>query len=183
MDELLRMEYPNQELVIDRSRLFYALMTFDEKKQDKELTPHLGMICEKYPVCELIRSTYKEFHDIIIVDKDINQRTPEKCEKAVKNLHAFIEKHKDDEVLKGFASGLKGDINCVINAICRRESSGGVEGRNTKYKQTLRDCYGHVQMETLEQKLKLGFMYTEKDFSFDKIAPWLMQEPFAAESA
>ena len=55
-----------------------------------------------------------------------------------------------------------------------RESSGPVEGRNGKYKEYLRTCYGHIPIETLEQKLKLGFMYTAPDFSFDRIAPWLM---------
>ena len=174
-EDLIRMEYPDNVLVVGRQRLFYALLTLDPNKQDKELAPYMDLICNKYPVCEMIRSCYREFHDIIIVDRDINKRTPEKCAKAVLDLQVFIEKHAEDE-LGGFSKSLKQDINCVTNAITMRENSGGVEGRNCKYKEVLRSCYGHISLETLEQKLKLGFMYTGKEFSFAEVCPWLIQE-------
>ena len=174
-EELIRMAYPDEQVVIGRTKLFYALMTLDEKKKDEKITPYLDLICEKYPACKSIRSINREFHDIIIVDKDINKRTPEKCEKALKDLTAFIDKHKEGK-LSGFANSLQSDIICVTNAITMPYSSGGVEGRNCKYKEVLRSCYGHIPLETLEQKLKLEFMYTGKDFTFSGIAPWLVSE-------
>ena len=174
-EELIQEKYPDDVLVFSRQRIFYALMTLDKKKEDKELAPYLDFICTARPECKTIRSTFKEFHDIIIVEKDMDKRTPEKCEKALEDLDAFIAKHQDDE-LQGFASSLKKDITCISNAIKMRENSGGVEGRNCKYKQYLRNCYGHVPVETLELKLKLGFMYTGADFSIAEIAPWLVQE-------
>ena len=172
-EELIRMDYPDNEMVIGRQKLFYALMTLDEKKLDQSLAPHLDLICKTYPVCETIRSTFKEFHDIIIVDKEMDKRTPEKCEKALKDLDAFIKKHQNDN-LKGFANSLQSDIKCVSNAITTLYNSGGVEGRNCKYKAVLRSSYGHIPVETLEQKLKAGFMYTGTDFSLSEIAPWLV---------
>ena len=175
LDEYFDKVYPDGTFVIGRQRLFYALMTLDEKKMDKDLADCLDVICKEYPVCETIRTTFKEFHDIIIVDKDIDKRTPEKCAKALENLQAFIAKHKEDE-LRGFAKSLQSDIRCVSNAITMRENSGGVEGRNCKYKAYLRASYGHIKRETLEQKLKLGFMYTSSEFSFAEIAPWLVQD-------
>ena len=175
LEEYIRGEYKGGALVVNRQRVFYALMTLDEKKQDKALAPYLDKICETYPACKAVRDTFEEFHDIIIVDKKISDRTPVKCQEGIEGLHAFIEKHKDDE-LSAFANSLKSDIRCVSNAITMRESSGAVEGRNCKYKEFLRTAYGHIKLETLEQKLKLGFMYTSSDFSFDEIAPWFAQD-------
>ena len=157
-------------------------MTLDEDKMDKTLTPYLDQICKQYPCCEAIRSIFKTFHDIIIVDERMYRRTEEKQNKALEQLDAFIEEHKKaDDPLKGFASSLKSDLECIRNAITMPYNSGAVEGRNCKYKETLRTSYGHVPVETLEQKLKLGFMYTGKDFSIGEIAPWLMSELPAQE--
>ena len=174
-ETLIRMEYPNNEQVFGRQKIFYALMTLDEKKKDPKLDPYLDKICEEYPACESIRSISKEFHDIIIVDKKMADRTEEKCNAAVEKLDVFIQNHRNDE-LSGFADSLENDIECIKYAITLPYNSGGVEGRNCKYKTILRTFYGHVPLATLEQKLKLEFMYTSEGFSFAEIAPWLVTE-------
>ena len=166
-------EYEDGILVVGRQRLFYALMTLDESKKDKELSPYIDMICDAYPVCKTVKETFKDFHDCIIAAPQIEDRTNEKRQKCIENLDAFIEKHKDD-VLCGFASHLKSDLECIRNAILTDYHSGGVEGRNLRVKCYERISFGKGKITTLEKRLKLGFMYTDDSFSIGDVAPWLI---------
>ena len=144
IDAYIEKRYPDGLIVVGRKKLFCALQTFDEKKKDPNLDPYLDMICKQYSVCGKIRDAAKEFHDIIIVDPDMKQRTDEKRHAAMARLDQFIEDHKaETDDLFGFVKSVSGDKENIVNGILTDYSSGKVEGSNNKFKLIKRQSYSY----------------------------------------
>lgn len=56
--------------------------------------------------------------------------------------------------LRGFAEGLKRDIDAVENAVAYDYSNGFVEGTNSRLKMIKRTMYGRCGRQLLEAKLR-----------------------------
>ena len=71
-------------------------------------------------------------------------------------LYLFVEKYSKSllKPLRGFAEGLKRDIDAVENAVAYDYSNGFVEGTNSRLKMIKRTMYGRYGRQLLEAKLR-----------------------------
>ena len=100
-------------------------------------------IYEKYPNIWELQCCIKEFRNIF---KNHN----------VSMLYLFVEKYSKSllKPLRGFAEGLKRDIDAVENAVAYVYSNGFVEGTNSRLKMIKRTMYGRCGRQLLEAKLR-----------------------------
>lgn len=149
-------EYPNDETIITRQELLKYLLTIDENKEkNKDISKHIEIIEEKYPIVKEVATIFKEFHDTIF-SKDANK------------LDTFIESFQN--ILPSFCKGLKKDITAVKNAISNEINSGFVEGNNNKFKLIKRIVYGKSKICNLFKRSYLAFTSTLDDLSLLKLA-------------
>ena len=150
----IKMEYPNDIIIITRQELLKNLLTIDDIKKNNEIEKYLPIIEDKYPIIKTIRTIFTDFHDIIF-DNDTEL------------LDIFIELYKDD--IPSFCNGLKKDIAAVRNAISSDINSGFVEGNNNKFKLIKRIVYGKQKLCNLFKKTYLCFLSTLDSFALEEI--------------
>ena len=155
----IKMEYPNDIIVITRKDLLKNLLTIDEKKKNNEIEKYLPIIEDKYPIIKTIRTIFTDFHDIIFGND-------------TELLDIFIELYKDD--IPSFCNGIKKDIAAVRNAISSEINSGFVEGNNNKFKLIKRIVYGKQKLCNLFKKTYLCFLSTLDNFALEEIVEQIL---------
>jgi len=109
----------------------------------KELEQNdLNFIYSKYPKVEEIQRCISDFRKIFE-------------EKSVTLLEKFIERYASGQSapIKSFASGLRGDLEAIKNAVTSELSNGFVEGNNNKIKAIKRMMYGRAKIDLLRVKI------------------------------
>ena len=155
----IKMEYPNDIIIITRQELLKNLLTIDDKKKNNEIEKYLPIIEDKYPIIKTIRTIFTDFHDIIFGND-------------TELLDIFIELYKDD--ISSFCNGLKKDIAAVRNAISSEINSGFVEGNNNKFKLIKRIVYGKQKLCNLFKKTYLCFLSTLDNFALEEIVEQIL---------
>ena len=76
-------------------------------------------------------------------------------EKSVPLLEQYIDRYADSSSapIKSFASGLRGDLDAIKNAVTSELSNGFVEGNNNKIKAIKRMMYGRAKIDLLRIKV------------------------------
>lgn len=154
--DILEETYPEGVTVIKRSQVLKYILTTNEKTpKSKTVDQYYDLIKEKYPDVEWIREAFTSFHEIIMGDD------PDK-------LDDFLQKY-GDTALKPFCDGIKKDIAPVKNAISFSESSGFVEGNNSRFKTIKRILGGRSKLVNLRARCILAFYFTLDDFDLTKM--------------
>lgn len=158
----IKMEYPNDVVVITRYELLKHILTLNPKKNKNEIiTKYMDLIVDKYPIVKDTEDIFRSFHDIIFSgNPDL--------------LDDFIESY--DSIVHSFCSGIKKDIAPVKNAISLQINSGFVEGNNNKFKLIKRIVYGKQKLCNLFKKSYLCFLTTLDDFSIEEIVSQMLNE-------
>ena len=165
---LLVQKLPDGIICVSRNRLSRFLFTKKPKKKDEELEKHIDILKERYQAVEIVSQAYNEFYSIF------QGNDPSK-------LQTFIDKYKET-YLQSFCNGLRRDIEAVRNALVYNTlkgpdgkiiqqglNSGYVEGLNLLYKLILREAYGRLTTESIDNKLALATAQRCEGFSLREL--------------
>ena len=118
----------------------------------------MPMIEERYPILTQAATMYTEFHSAIMGD-DIGA------------IDQWVKKNQSG-FLKGFVEAVNNDITPIHNAILYPDSSGFVEGTNSKFKLIKRLFYGRSGRRNLEIRFILSCLFTKDHFSLGDVCPF-----------
>lgn len=163
--DIYKKRYPEDVIVIHRSKLLKYLLTVTEKKlafRDKLIGEYIDIIREHYPIVSFVEKAFREFHETIMGDD-------------AGKIDTYINSYEDTK-LNSFALGLQVDKEAVKNAIIHNVSSGFVEGNNTKFKLVKRALGGRSGIVNLERKTILAFLATTDDFNITEMLNHTIKE-------
>ncbi len=151
--------FPDGVIVFSRSDVLRQILAVHEEKKDPEVGKVMDIILDRYPELSIASRIYTGFHSAVIgndpdaIDKWIldNQTGP----------------------LSSFVESVKQDIIPIKNAVIHTESSGFVEGNNTKFKLIKRILFGRSGRVNLEIRFIAACLFTKDTFKLTDICPFL----------
>ncbi len=148
--------YPKDVIVLKRHEILKYILTIDvKKKKNSDIEQNIDIIKNKYPIVDEVEKIFKNFHYILMGNKD-------------DDLDVFLKIYENSTIAQ-FCEGIKKDITAVKNAISSNISSGFVEGNNNKFKLIKRIIYGKSKLVNLFRKCFVAFRANDKDFLISEL--------------
>ena len=150
--------YPDGIVAISRRSLYsYICSSVSNrvKYKDKPVGKYFDLIKSNFQAVSLCDEICKDFDAAI-------------KEKSTDKMMLFLEKYEDTKI-SGFVTGIRRDLDAVLNGIKFESSSGPGEGNNNMFKVIKRNLFGRAETEYLKRKTRGVFQCTKMNESADDL--------------